>query len=255
MPANTNPQSPRTVSRWWRVIAFGLAAGIAADVLAKRMTTIPDVSIPTRSLPAVQHDWHWFKPLPAREFKGATFAQIVGWLARESGMSIQFKFGTADGQLFTLSLPQGTVGEDLDQLLDLTYKQGGNDASHLCILENGSVLTIAVQSDAVEVRVYDIRPLLQDIEAEAPTYVAQSQSWSTQNQLQGQQQQQGLSDSRTVMIDEVRNLVMSNVDNPSWLDNGGDVGTTAEFGEFLIIRQTEANHRQIAALLASVRRK
>jgi type II secretory pathway component GspD/PulD (secretin)/tetratricopeptide (TPR) repeat protein len=70
---------------------------------------------------------------------------------------------------------------------------------------------------------------------------------------QQQQQQQGA--DRATRIDEIKQYIIQNVDNPSWKDNGGDVGTVSSspLRAILLITQTPENQRKIVSVLDSLR--
>jgi hypothetical protein len=228
------------VSAWWRVIAFGLAAGIAADVLAKRMIAMPDVpaGVPTISPP--QHDARWYKQLPAREFTGASFAQIADWLSAQSAVPIEYAPGTWADLKPNVKFDAGPVRQDLAVLVETAQKRSG-DGELYCVLQREGTLVIVPASEATCIRVYDVRPLLDGIEAEPPRTLMLVQTFSQASALRP--------------IDELKALIAFTIDMMSWKDNGGDVGSITDFGGFLIVEQTDANQRQIEALLMALRRK
>ncbi|HEX4792328.1 MAG TPA: hypothetical protein VH370_00965 [Humisphaera sp.] len=55
-------------------------------------------------------------------------------------------------------------------------------------------------------------------------------------------------------MDQIHFLITDSVARDEWQENGGATGWIAEAGGFLIIVQTPAAHRQIAQLLAAIRR-
>jgi hypothetical protein len=58
---------------------------------------------------------------------------------------------------------------------------------------------------------------------------------------------------RANQLDQVKQLIISQVDANTWKDNGGDVGTISFYGTALIISQTASAQLQIKALLEKLR--
>ena len=128
------------------------------------------------------------------------------------------------------------------------------------------ILTIA--SDEVLRRntvleIYDIRDLLIDIPdyTDAPTFDLNSVLQGSQGGGGGQSpfQQTGQGGQgvdrrdRGEMIEEIIDIITSNIDPENWDVSGGDTGSIREFNGNLIITNTPANHRSIIALLSKLR--
>ncbi|PHQ82120.1 MAG: hypothetical protein COB69_02775 [Phycisphaera sp.] len=110
--------------------------------------------------------------------------------------------------------------------------------------------------------IYDIRDLLiivPDYE-DAPNIDLQSVLRSNQGGGGGQspfnnaQQQNNNEDrDRQDSIDQITDIIRTNVDAINWVENGGDTGSIQEFNGSLIIRNTPKNHRLITGLLKQIR--
>ncbi|MEK6701468.1 MAG: hypothetical protein AABZ53_04335, partial [Planctomycetota bacterium] len=55
-------------------------------------------------------------------------------------------------------------------------------------------------------------------------------------------------------INDLRKIIVEQVDRDGWSDNGGDTGTIQPFRDNLIINTTPANHRDVEGLLGQLRR-
>lgn len=55
-------------------------------------------------------------------------------------------------------------------------------------------------------------------------------------------------------INDLRKIIVEQVDRDGWSDNGGDTGTIQPFRDNLIINTTPANHREVEGLLGQLRR-
>lgn len=132
---------------------------------------------------------------------------------------------------------------------------------------NDGVLTVA-SKEALNKNtlplIYDIRDLL----IEVPDYT-QAPEFDLQSVLQnsgrgggggGQSpfranQQQNNANRRTLQerTEDLIRIITSNIDTPSWLENGGDVGKIQQFQGNLIVTQTPNNHRAVVGLLSRLR--
>jgi Flp pilus assembly secretin CpaC len=162
----------------------------------------------------------------------------------------------------TLKLTSVTLETVLNRVLD---KVSDPDIRAGWAVTDG-ILTIA--SDEVLRRntvleIYDIRDLLIDIPdyTEAPTFDLNSVLQGNQGGGGGQSpfQQTGQGNQgidrrdRDEMIEEIIEIITSNVDSENWDVSGGETGSIREFNGNLIITNTPANHRAIITLLSKLR--
>jgi type II secretory pathway component GspD/PulD (secretin) len=109
--------------------------------------------------------------------------------------------------------------------------------------------------------IYDIRDLLIEVPdyEDAPNIDLQSVLQSNQgggggqSPFDGDQQDDNEERDRQDSIDQITDIIRSNVDAINWVENGGDTGSIQEFNGSLIIRNTPKNHRAITGLLKQIR--
>ena len=109
--------------------------------------------------------------------------------------------------------------------------------------------------------IYDIRDLLIEIPdyQDAPDIDLQNVLQSTggggggQSPFNGDQNDDDEERDRQDRIDQIIDIIQSNVDFEGWQDNGGDTGFIQELSGSLIIRNTPKNHREINGLLSQIR--
>lgn len=109
--------------------------------------------------------------------------------------------------------------------------------------------------------IYDIRDLLIEVPdyQDAPQIDLQNVLQSNQGGGGGQSPFDGDTDDdneerdRQDRIDQITDIIRSNVDSLNWVANGGDTGSIQELAGSLIIRNTPKNHRAITGLLKQIR--
>ncbi len=203
-------------------------------------------------------------------FADNTFANVIQFVENISSLNIDVDWesleliGVDKESPVTLKLSNVSLETVLDRVLD---KVSDPDIPAGWAVTDG-ILTIA--SDEVLRRntvleIYDIRDLLVDIPdyTDAPTFdlnsVLQSSGGrgggNSQSPFQntGQGQNQDNRRDQQEMIDEIVDIISSNVDFEGWQENGGDTGSIREFNGNLIITNTPRNHRSIIALLSKLR--
>lgn len=79
----------------------------------------------------------------------------------------------------------------------------------------------------IEIRAYDLMPLRERFAARRP----------------------GEALNERDMVGFIELTISDSIDSRTWQDNGGGIGSMAEFNGTLVIRQTKENHRRIAELL------
>ncbi|MAY74549.1 MAG: hypothetical protein CMJ31_07570 [Phycisphaerae bacterium] len=127
------------------------------------------------------------------------------------------------------------------------------------------VLTIAsdevIREDTI-LEIYDIQDLL----FEVPDYdnppnfdlntifnqAGQGGGGGGQSPFQINQQQPDELDRET-LVDELRDIIVANVDPDGWEDGGGTTGTITEYNGTFIVTNTPANHRAVSGLLRRLR--
>lgn len=211
-------------------------------------------------------------------FSGHAFGDVLQFYEQVSGLNMDVDWesleviGVDRESPVTLKLTNVTLETVLDRVL---AKVSDPDIPAGWAVNDG-ILTIA--SDEVLRRntlleIYDIRDLLIDIPdyTNAPQFDLNSafqntgggrgggggggggRSPFTQTGGQGPGQQQGTRRTRDEMIDEIIDIITSNVDYDGWQENGGETGSIREFNGNLIITNTPRNHRAIIGLLRKLR--
>lgn len=74
-----------------------------------------------------------------------------------------------------------------------------------------------------------------------------------QSPFDGDQNDDNEERDRQEQIDQITDIIRSNVDSLNWVANGGDTGSIQELNGSLIIRNTPKNHREITGLLSMIR--
>ncbi len=256
MPTPNDEPRPPGVSPTWRTVALGLACGLFAYTAAgwhhERALRADDVpAVREVAPPAVD------PVLDAVDFDGVRLADAVATLTRQAGLNLVCRWDDiASADLLstpvTLHLRRVTFAVAMDTLLDPVH---GTD--RLGWDERGGVVTVAERSaldtdpSRVVLRVYDVAPLLDRLPQAPPPAT---------NQTQGALflgQQYGPTDAQieSQRGDELKQLVMNNVDPESWKDNGGQVGTASVWAKQLIVTQSERTHRRIEAFLQLFRHR
>ena len=107
---------------------------------------------------------------------------------------------------------------------------------------------------------YDIRDLVFEIPDydESPTIDLQSvlqssQGGGGQSPFQNDQQQQQDRLPLEDRIEQIKEIIYSNVDVESWPEGGGTTGAMYDLNGLLLIRNTPKNHREIRSLLGKLR--
>lgn len=203
------------------------------------------------------------------DFQDNSLENVIEFIGSISSLNIDVDWGSleligVDQQSpVTLKLTNVSLETVLDRVLE---KVSDPDIPAGWAVTDG-ILTIA--SDEVLRRntvleIYDIRDLLVDIPdyTEAPTFDLNSVLQSSggggggggRSPFQGGNQDDDVDRrARDEMIDEIVDIIGSNVDYEGWLENGGDTGSMREFNGNLIITNTPRNHRSIIALLSKLR--
>lgn len=109
--------------------------------------------------------------------------------------------------------------------------------------------------------IYDIRDLLIEVPdyEDAPQIDLQNVLQSNQgggggqSPFDGDQNDDNEERDRQEQIDQITDIIRSNVDSLNWVANGGDTGSIQELNGSLIIRNTPKNHREITGLLSMIR--
>lgn len=212
-------------------------------------------------------------------FSDHAFGDVLQFYEQVSGLNMDIDWeslsmiGVDRESRVTLKLTNVTLETVLDRVLS---KVSDPDIPAGWAVNDG-ILTIA--SDEVLRRntlleIYDIRDLLIDIPdyTNAPQFDLNSafqnsgggrggggggggggRSPFTQTGGQGPGQQQGTRRTRQEMIDDIVDIITSNVDYEGWQENGGETGSIREFNGNLIITNTPRNHRAIIGLLRKLR--
>jgi hypothetical protein len=251
--------------RKWLGASVLLAAVTAAWAVA-RVDAVRRVVLPAPPAAEAQLE----RPVGELRIEGATFEQALEILRQRTGAKI-----TVDRQAIESGhddLP-AALARPLDlHVRDMTLEQV---LGRLCKAADDGALAYTADGDQIVVttpaglarytcvRVYDIRDIL------PPPGTPRRRSYLSGNGLFGGQQQQlqqlqgstrfgnqqqqapalGREDVLQDLIDAITNLIATD----GWVDNGGTIGSIREVGGRLIIRQTPANHREIARLLDGLR--
>lgn len=206
-------------------------------------------------------------------FADNAFADVMNFYEQVSGLNIDIDWeslemiGVDRDAPVTLKLTNVTLETVLDRVL---AKVSDPDIPAGWAVKDGILM---VASDEVLRRdtlleIYDIRDLLIDIPdyTNAPQFDLNSafqnsggrgggggtgrSPFQQNNQQQGQQGQRR---TRDEMIEEIVDIITSNVDYDGWQENGGETGSIREFNGNLIITNTPKNHRAVIGLLRKLR--
>ncbi|HEY2587909.1 MAG TPA: hypothetical protein VGI81_19350 [Tepidisphaeraceae bacterium] len=139
----------------------------------------------------------------------------------------------------------------LDRVLATILNVAGGDYPTMHAVRDG-IIAIATQDVLrdTNVRVYDVRDLVEPARGIRPSPGAtQPEPQQSTVQLHGS----GDPMSREEAIHSLTRLVEDDIDTDTWRDNGGSIGSVREFAGRLVITQSPATHRKIAALLRTLR--
>lgn len=204
------------------------------------------------------------------DFNDHGLENVIAFIGQLSNLNIDVDWGSLEligvdkESPVTLKLTNVTLETVLNRVLE---KVSDPDIPAGWAVKDG-ILMIAsdevLRRDTV-LEIYDIRDLLIDIPdyTEAPTFDLNSVLQGSggrggggggRSPFGGGNQDADVERrDRQEMIDEIVDIISSNVDYEGWLENGGDTGSLREFNGNLIITNTPKNHRAIIALLSKLR--
>ena len=142
----------------------------------------------------------------------------------------------------------------LDGALGAVLAVSGGSPPGMRAVQDGMIVIAAperLRDGSNAVHVYDVRDLVESYREESHPSLQSVQSRGPQTA----QRADAAGDVPTFQetMDNITRLIEDLVDTDSWKDNGGSIGTIRELGGRLVIGQTPAAHRQIAALLDTLR--
>ncbi|MCC7390113.1 MAG: hypothetical protein IT431_15240 [Phycisphaerales bacterium] len=205
--------------------------------------------------------------LPA-QFNDNTLEQALTYFAQLTTLDMDIdwqsleEIGIDRETTVSLSLKQATAQTVLDRLLDKVSTDPVNQADWAVV---DGMLQIAsdekIRRNTV-LEIYDIRDLVFEVPDydEAPTIDLQSVLQSSQgggggqspfqNDQQDQQRDRLPLDER---IDQIKEIIYTNIDPESWPEGGGTTGAMFDLNSQLLIKNTPKNHREIRGLLSKLR--
>ena len=260
-----NTERSAGVSRAWRVVALGLAAGIAAHVLLSlRRPAIPSATVVTvRDLDTaaapVPTDPRLDRVLDTVDFADAKLADVLRSLGDRGHLNVVAEWtglATADVRPDTpvaLHLRAVRWSSALDAALLVA------DPKHATTWnQHGDLVTLTAANAAavgpVVTRLYDVQPLVDQAahfhagHDRRPDAGCFAPAAGGGNQSQSSQQSADLGADEA--MDEIKAFIQIQVAPESWRENGGEIGWINTFCGQLVVTQTEQNHRQTAAALA-----
>jgi len=202
------------------------------------------------------------KRIPAN-FADAKFEDVIQFIAQVTNLNVDVDWdsladiGVDREDLVSLNLQPLPAEVVLERVLD---KVSPDEFSRASWAANDGVLVIASESALRKntfVVIYDIRDLLfriQDFD-EAPDLglgeiVEGGGGGGTQSDFEVEEDE---GPTEEELLDQIIEIVQTNIDPDGWADAGGDTGRINELNGNLIITNTARNHRQIAGLLSQLR--
>lgn len=148
----------------------------------------------------------------------------------------------------------------LSTALNVLFQTAGHiDAYDIAIRADAGIIRISardvLEQQGLELRIYDIRPLIVRYEASneelfaAILRIRQIKAAPTTHPADADDDDSELGMTREEMIEEITTFLKETVDPDSWRDNGGSTGALSEWGSRLLVTQTPANHRRLEATL------
>ena len=221
------------------------------------------------------------KKLPALKVNANSLSDVIDYLRDVSGANIYVDWPALERASIARDAPVTANLHDIkfSKALDIIFKsvQGDEDDKKLGYTLDDGVITISTKKELNKntvTRKYDINDLLF-----VPPDYNNAPDLSLQNASQGQSggggsgggggqaggnlftggqpggNNQDKGQDRAKLIDDIKKYITDNVDNPTWKDNGGDVGqiTSSPLRAILLITQTPEAHRKVQSVLDSLR--
>ncbi len=205
--------------------------------------------------------------LPAN-FADNTLQQALDYFAQMTALDMDVdwesleEIGIDRETTVTLSLKQANARTVLERLLDKVSADPVTQADWAVV---DGMLQVASEDRIrrnVVLEIYDIRDLVFEVPDydEAPEIDLQSVLQSSQGGGGGQspfqntnQQQQQDRLPLEERIEQIKEIIYSNIDEESWPQGGGTEGAMYDLNGQLLIRNTPKNHREIRSLLSKLR--
>ena len=205
--------------------------------------------------------------LPAN-FADNTLEQALNYFAQMTALDMDVdwesleEIGIDRETTVTLSLKQANARTVLERLLDKVSTDPVTQADWAVV---DGMLQVASEDRIrrnVVLEIYDIRDLVFEVPDydEAPEIDLQSVLQSSQGGGGGQSpfqntNQQNQQDRLPLedRIEQIKEIIYSNIDEESWPQGGGTEGAMYDLNGQLLIRNTPKNHREIRSLLSKLR--
>ncbi len=185
------------------------------------------------------------RTLPALQFDAVGFTDVIDFMRDISGANILVNWKALEAAGIDRNTPVNASLRNIkfSKALSIILESVGGGGVKLGYSVDDGVITVSTKDDLlrnVVVRVYDIRDLLVVI----PDYsaVESVNPAPTTRPV-----------TRDDRVTSLTKLIRDAVDPLSWKEKGGAVGAMRELDGQLIITQTPENHKQVAALLDTVR--
>ena len=199
-------------------------------------------------------------PISELQLEDGTFKEAIDKIGKQTHANIAVdwhelsRWGIGANTRVRLHLWDTTLNRALSVLLSAA---GGRDVG-VAYTALGVVLVGSGDrgdDPAVEIRLYDIRDLIEDELAYEKAHGSGPWSGRTRtvpsNTLLPSTQRTEVSAEDA--IDNITYVIEATAATESWKENGGSIGSMREFGGRLIVTQTAENHRAVAAVLRALR--
>ena len=220
------------------------------------------------------------KELPEIRFQDVAFSDVIDFLRDATQANIFVNWRALEAASIDRSAPVTTRLRNVkfSKVLSTILAAVGDQNTPLSYTVDEGVITISTTEDLarnVETLTYDIRDLIINIPdfSDAPDFnIGQNNNNSGggggggqngggggggNNSLFGNSnqsnQQEDEGPTRAELVEGIVQLLQETIDQNSWKDYGGQVGSVRELNGQLIVTQTPENHRQIVSLLEKLR--
>jgi len=200
-------------------------------------------------------------------FRDNTFEEVVDFLEAVSQLDIDVDWDgleeisiTRDTPI-TLTLNNPSLEVVLNRVMAKVSAAGFGEQADWAVIDG--VLTISSDSRLrrnTRLDIYDIRDLIVEVPdyEDAPdldlnTALQSGQGGGGQSPFQDQGEDEPDRLTFEERVDQMIDIITTNVDFDGWERNGGDTGRIQQLNGNLIIRNTPKNHRRIRSLLAQLR--
>jgi hypothetical protein len=239
------------IARTWVIIAAValLSARPGAGEVAPRHS---------ETKPAVDHA-DLDQPIRELNLESSTLEQAIDTVRKATGANLIVYWedlkaaGIRRDAPVKLHLWDVTLGRALSAILSVV---DGDFASMHAVQDGVIVIGTPdrLKDAATDTRVYDVRDLVDTfLEFRRPSPTTEPASMQSSGANGTNVWPQNAQATAAEAVQALANLIEDSVAKDTWKDNGGNIGALHEFAGRLVIIQSPAAHRQIAALLRTLR--